>query len=88
MTMIAAVVSVVALAGTAMAACPISVDIVGATDHVAQISVTNTGSEIITIFKGNTVLSDHATKDLIVTDAGMPVAYAQPLPSLTPSNSR
>lgn len=67
--MIATVVSVVALAGAAMAACPLSVEIVGATNHIAQVSVTNTGSETITVFKGNTVLSDHATKDLIVSDA-------------------
>lgn len=68
--MIATVVSVVALAGAAMAGCPLSVEIVGATNHIAQVSVTNTGSETITVFKGNTVLSDHATKDLIVSDAG------------------
>jgi deuterolysin len=70
--MIATVVSVVALAGTVMAGCPLAVEIVGATNHVAQVSVTNTGSETITVFKGNTVLSDHATKDLDVSDAGMP----------------
>ena len=69
--MIATIVSVVALAGAAMAGCPLSVEIVGATNHIAEVSVTNTGSETITVFKGNTVLSDHATKDLLVSDAGM-----------------
>lgn len=62
---------VAALAGVAMAACPISVEISGATDHVAHVAVTNTGADTLTIFKGNTVLSDHATKDLVVTSAGM-----------------
>jgi deuterolysin len=70
--MISTIVSVVALAGAAMAGCPLAVEIVGATHHVAQVSVTNTGSEVVTVFKGNTVLSSHATKDLIVSDAGMP----------------
>ena len=60
-----------ALAGTAMAACPLSVEISGATNQVAQVAVTNTGDETLTVFKGNTVLSDHATKDLLVADAGM-----------------
>ena len=47
-----------------------SSEIAGATDHVAQVAVTNTGSETLTVFKGNTVFSDHATKDLLVADAG------------------
>jgi len=38
-------------------------------DHVARVAVTNTGAESIQVFKGNTVLSDHATKDLVVADA-------------------
>lgn len=58
-------------ASAAIAACPISLDITGTEAHIAQVAVTNTGSEAITIFKGNTVLSEHATKDLIVDDAGM-----------------
>ena len=69
--MISNLLPVVALAGAAMATCPLSVEIVGAADHVAQVAVTNTGSETITVFKGNTVLSDHATKDLVVADAGI-----------------
>ena len=68
--MISRILSIAALAGAAAAACPLSVEIAGATDHVAHVVVTNTGSEAITVFKGNTVLSDHATKDLIVEDAG------------------
>jgi deuterolysin len=60
-----------ALVGVAMAACPISIEIASTTDHIAQVAVTNTGNETITVFKGNTVLSEHATKDLFVADTGM-----------------
>ncbi|KAK3689481.1 hypothetical protein B0T22DRAFT_536384 [Podospora appendiculata] len=67
--MISNIVTVAALAGTALASCPLSVEIVGANRHVAQVAVTNTGNETVTVFKGNTVLSEHATKDLIVSDA-------------------
>jgi len=66
--MIANILPIVALAGTALAACPLSVEIAGTDSHIAQVAVTNTGSETITFFKGNTVLSPHATKDLIVAD--------------------
>lgn len=59
----------VALAGVAMAACPLSVKITSTTDHIAEVAVTNTGSEAITVFKGNTVLSPHETLDLLVEDA-------------------
>jgi len=69
--MISNILPIVALTGAAMAACPLSVGITGATDHVAQVAVTNTGSDTLTVFKGNTVFSDHATKDLLVADAGM-----------------
>lgn len=62
--------TVAALAGSAVATCPLSVEIVGADHHVAHVSVTNTGTEAVTVFKGNTVLSEHATKDLLVSDAG------------------
>lgn len=62
--------TVATLAGAAMAACPLSVQIVGADHHIAHVSVTNTGTEAITVFRGNTVLSEHATKDLLVSDAG------------------
>ncbi|KAF2704145.1 putative neutral protease 2 like protein [Pleomassaria siparia CBS 279.74] len=68
--MISSILPIAALAGAAMAtACPLSVKIAGAADHVAEIAVTNTGAEAVTVFKGNTVFSDHATKDLLVTDA-------------------
>ncbi|KAI1169705.1 Deuterolysin metalloprotease family-domain-containing protein [Nemania sp. FL0916] len=67
--MISNILPVAALAGAAMAACPLSVEITGATGHVAHVAVTNTASEPITVFKGNTVLLDHATKDLLVADA-------------------
>ncbi|CZR66498.1 related to metalloproteinase penicillolysin [Phialocephala subalpina] len=67
--MIANILPVVALAGAAMAACPLSVEIAGATGHIAQVTVTNVGNETLTVFKGNTVLSPHATKDLLVADA-------------------
>ncbi|GAW21688.1 hypothetical protein ANO14919_112120 [Xylariales sp. No.14919] len=60
---------VAALAGAAMAACPLSIQITGATNHVAQVALTNTADEAITVFKGNTVLLGHATKDLQVADA-------------------
>lgn len=69
--MISHILPIVALAGAAMAACPLLVEIAGTTDHIAQVAVTNTGSETLTVFKGNTVFSDHATKDLVVADAGM-----------------
>ncbi len=68
--MISNILPIVALAGIAMAACPISVEIAGATDHIAHVAVTNTGTEAVTIFKGNTVFSEHTTKDLLVADAG------------------
>lgn len=68
--MISNILPLAALLGTAIAVCPLSVEITGATAHVAQVAVTNTGSETITVFKGNTVLSPHATKDLVVADAG------------------
>ncbi|KAI0402714.1 Deuterolysin metalloprotease family-domain-containing protein [Xylaria palmicola] len=67
--MISNILPVAALAGAAMAACPLSVEITGATGHVAHVAVTNTANEAITVFKGNTVLLDHATKDLLVSDA-------------------
>ncbi|KAI1354608.1 Deuterolysin metalloprotease family-domain-containing protein [Xylaria sp. FL0043] len=67
--MISNILPVAALAGAAIAACPLSVEITGATGHVAQVAVTNTAKEAITVFKGNTVLLDHATKDVVVTDA-------------------
>jgi deuterolysin len=78
--MISNILPVVALAGAAMAAaaCP-SVEITGATGHVVDVTITNTGSEAITVFKGNTVLSDHNTMDLLVSDASMMV--------LSPSSS-
>lgn len=65
------ILALVALAGTALAACPLSVEISSVADHVAQVAVTNTGNETITVFKGNTVLSEHSTKDLLVSAAGM-----------------
>ncbi|KAI1738282.1 Metalloprotease [Xylaria scruposa] len=67
--MISNILPVAALAGAAMAACPLSVEITGADNHIAQVAVTNTAAEAITVFKGNTVLLDHATKDLLVADA-------------------
>lgn len=62
---------VVALAGAAMAFCPLAVEISGATDHIAHVAVRNVGNQTVTVFKGNTVLSAHATKDLLVADAGL-----------------
>lgn len=62
--------AVAALAGSAMAACPLSVAIVDTVDHVATVAVTNTGSEAVTVFKGNTVLSDHNTRDVFATADG------------------
>ena len=67
--MVSNILPVAALAGAAMAACPLAVEVTGATGHVAQVAVTNTASEPITVFRGNTVLSEHATKDLLVSDA-------------------
>jgi deuterolysin len=71
LNMLSIILPIVALAGAAVATCPLSVEIVGATHHVAQVAVKNTGTEAVTVFKGNTVLSDHATKDLLVASAGM-----------------
>ncbi len=68
--MVSSILPIVALAGVAMAGCPLSIEIASTADHVAQVSVKNTGSEPVTVFKGNTVLSEHATKDLLVADAG------------------
>lgn len=62
--------ALVALAGTAMAACPLSVAIVDTVDHTATVAVTNTGEETLTVFKGNTVLSDHDTLDVVATKPG------------------
>jgi deuterolysin len=62
--------AVAALASTAMAACPLSVAIVDTVDHVATVAVTNTGSEAVTVFKGNTVLSTHNTQDVFATAEG------------------
>lgn len=67
--------AVVALAGSAIAACPLSVAIVDTVDHIASITITNTGSEAVTVFKGNTVLSDHDTLDVVVTDSGKLLQY-------------
>ncbi|KAJ8113039.1 hypothetical protein OPT61_g4739 [Boeremia exigua] len=60
---------VVLLASAASAACPLSVSITDSTNHVVNVQVTNTGSETLQVFKGNTVFSAHATKDLLVSDA-------------------
>ncbi|TGO19524.1 hypothetical protein BPAE_0341g00060 [Botrytis paeoniae] len=69
--MISKILPVAALAGAAMAAtsCPLSVEIAGTADHVAQVAITNTGAETLTLFKGNTVLSEHATLDVIAATA-------------------
>jgi deuterolysin len=69
--MISNILPIVALTGVAMAGCPLSVAIVDAVDHTASVTVTNTGSEALTVFKGNTVLNGSPTKDLHVTDAGI-----------------
>lgn len=58
------------LAGAASAACPLSISIADTDAHTVSVAVTNTGSEAVQIFKGNTVFSAHATKDLLVADAG------------------
>ncbi|APA15238.1 hypothetical protein SS1G_08858 [Sclerotinia sclerotiorum 1980 UF-70] len=69
--MVSKILPVAALAGAAMAAssCPLSVQIAGTTNHVAQVAITNTGAEAVTVFKGNTVLSEHATLDLVASTA-------------------
>ncbi|CZT53110.1 related to metalloproteinase penicillolysin [Rhynchosporium secalis] len=64
-----------ALVGVATAACPFSIEITGAENHVAQVAVTNTGAETVTVFKGNTVFSEHATKDLLVTADGVALPF-------------
>ncbi|GJC81505.1 neutral protease 2 SNOG_10522 [Colletotrichum liriopes] len=68
--MIAKALPIALLAGAASATCPLSVEITNADNHVVNVAVTNTGNETISVFKGNTVFSAHATKDLLVTDAG------------------
>lgn len=69
--MIAKALPIALLAGAASAACPLSIEITDSDSHVVNVAVTNTGSETISVFKGNTVFSDHATKDLLVADAGV-----------------
>lgn len=59
------------LAGAASAACPLAVEITGSDSQVVNVAVTNTGNETLSVFKGNTVFSDHATKDLLVSDTGV-----------------
>ncbi|ETS77898.1 hypothetical protein PFICI_09960 [Pestalotiopsis fici W106-1] len=66
--MLSKVLPVAALAGAAMAACPLSVEITGSTDHTLNVAVTNNGAEAVTVFKGNTVLSEHNTMDILVAD--------------------
>jgi deuterolysin len=68
--MIAKALPVVLLAGAASAACPLSVKISDTDKHIVNVAVTNTASETVVVFRGNTVFSDHATKDLLVSDAG------------------
>ncbi|KAF9872318.1 hypothetical protein CkaCkLH20_10145 [Colletotrichum karsti] len=67
--MIAKVLPVALLAGAVSATCPLAVEITNSDNHVVNVAVTNTGSETLQVFKGNTVFSEHATKDLLVTDA-------------------
>ncbi|KAJ4341959.1 hypothetical protein N0V95_007055 [Ascochyta clinopodiicola] len=67
--MLAEASSVVLLAGAAMAACPLSVSTAGADSHTVNVHITNTANETLHVFKGNTVFSAHATKDLLVADA-------------------
>lgn len=69
-TMFTKTLPVILLAGAASAACPLSVSIADAGNHVVNVQVTNTGNETLQVFKGNTVFSDHVTKDLLVADAG------------------
>lgn len=71
--------AVAALASTAMAACPLSVAIVDTVDHVATVAITNTGSEAVTVFKGNTVLSNHDTQDVFATAKGKSLSHARAL---------
>ncbi|KAK1990749.1 hypothetical protein LX36DRAFT_753993 [Colletotrichum falcatum] len=74
--MVAKVLPIAILAGAASATCPLSVEITNAENHVVNVAVTNTGSEPVSVFKGNTVFSDHATQDLLVTDAaGTPLPF-------------
>lgn len=69
--MISKALPIALLAGAASATCPLSVQITDSSNHVVSVAVTNTGNETLSIFKGNMVFSDHATKDLLVTDAGV-----------------
>lgn len=69
--MLSNILPVVAIAGVALAACPIAVEIASVEGHTAEVTLTNTAATPITFFKGNTVLSPHATLDLLVSDAGM-----------------
>jgi len=87
--MISNILSVATLAGVAMAACPLSIKIAGTTDHVAQVAVTNTGSEAVTVFKGNTVFSEHATKDLVVAKEGtFTSSNCHDFPKITTNDTR
>lgn len=62
--------ALVGFAASAMAACPLSVSIVDTVDHTATVAVTNSGEEAITVFKGNTVLSNHDTLDVVAAKPG------------------
>lgn len=68
--MLSNILPVAALAGAAMAACPLSVEISGADKHVVQVAVTNNGAEALSVFRGNTVFSPHSTLDLAI-EVGM-----------------
>lgn len=70
-TMLTNTLPVMLLAGAASAACPLSIAIAETGNHVVNVQVTNTGSETLQVFKGNTVFSAHGTKDLLVADAGV-----------------
>ncbi|KAI1840765.1 hypothetical protein JX265_012950 [Neoarthrinium moseri] len=73
--MISNILPIAALAGAAMAACPLSVEIAGANGHVTEVAVTNNGNEAVTVFKGNTVFSEHATLDLALEADGKALPF-------------
>ena len=63
-------------AQSAWADCPLGVEISNVNGHNVDVTITNAGDAALSVFKGNTVLSPHANKDVKVTTTGMIIATA------------
>lgn len=60
-------------ASVALASCPLDVEIGAIEGHHVDVTITNTANQALTVFKGNTVLSGHPTKNVAVIDTSMSV---------------